>query len=99
MSRKLFAVPVLIASALLAGCWATPVEQDRFGGDILVPDRSDEAMAEAEDIMSAHCGDTNWRIEGWDNVVVDVRETPHGFEDVVELHLYYSCLVPTSPIR
>jgi len=88
---------VFVVCAALTACWADPVEQDRYGGDIRMFDRSEDAQREADQIMADHCGDGNYEIDGWDTVVVDVRETPQGYEDVTELHLYFSCLVPTSP--
>ncbi|MFO0744749.1 MAG: hypothetical protein U1F43_03610 [Myxococcota bacterium] len=119
MRRSMWYLSLIFASSSIAGCYAQAVSQDRFGGELVLGDDSDAAMSEAKDLMTQHCGAGNWRIEGWDTVVVDeedysrtdtdsvddpngtgghtTTETHSGTVEKTELHLYYSCLRPTSP--
>lgn len=92
MRRAVWSLSVLFVSSSIAGCYAQAVSQDRFGGELVLADRSEESVNDAEQIMSDHCGPTNWRIEAWDTV-----ERPSGNSTIEEYHLYYSCLRPTSP--
>lgn len=82
----------LLLSSSIAGCYAQAISQDRFGGELLLTDRSQESIDDAENVMTDHCGTGNWRIEAW-----DTEERPSGNSTVTEYHLYYSCLRPTSP--
>lgn len=123
--RWISSVVFVFVASTLTGCWAQAISQDRFGGTLKVADTTRASIEEAEEIIVAHCGPDNWRIDGWEEVVVDVEEYEHvdsvyeGYEDehpaghdeggrvttdkvsgtteVVETHLYYSCLRPMSP--
>ena len=87
---------VVALSSLLSGCWAEAVSQDRFGGTVKIPDTSEAAMEQARSIMLNHCGDRNFRIDGWDEVATETRtDAP----DMTEVYVYYSCLRPVSPMR
>ncbi len=123
--RSISTIAALFVVSTLAGCWAQAISQDRFGGTLKIADTTSSSMDEAKEIIVAHCGVENWRIDGWEEVVVDYEEyertdsvydeledehpdgahdsgtmtteTRSGVEEVVEIHLYYTCLRPMSP--
>jgi len=86
-------VPLLFAASTLSACLAQAVEQDRFGGTLELPDSTSASMESAEDLMEQHCGFDNWRVHGWEKLVVDELTDP----PTTSVYLYYSCLRPTSP--